>query len=712
MGSAKQILSLLFLIFTISLWSQSRSQLRDMFTSAEVDMLYEEYKEALPKYMSLLQIYPDNYNLYYRIGECYLHMTGEKDKAIPYLESAADNINLNYRKGRLREKGAPYEALYSLANAYRIAADFDRALETYDLFLKGFDTEKYDTALVRFQIETCHNAREMIRNPVFVITENLGNPINGPFHDFNPVLSVDEKTLVFTRSLQFYDAIFWSRKIEGEWSEPVNLTPELGIDRDYYSSSLSADGKTLLMYRIDDYDGNIYLSQRQGESWGKVEKLNSNINTKFWESHATLNSDGSKLYFSSNRRESLGGLDIFVSERDSSGGWGAAINLGSVINTPYDEDTPFLANNDSTLFFSSRGHHNMGGYDIFRSDLNKNGRWSKPVNLGYPINTTDDDLFFIPVGKGNRGYFARHTHEGHGMTDIFSCEIYSVNNPRRYIVTGQAEISSLLDEFLQPVEVIALNEEDDATPVTVLTDPSTGLYSLRLPAGIYDMRYESEDALTVMRSLSIPDRQRNDTVRIEPVMLPAREAVALFRLPGDTVISVTGAKKTTIELLAETRSLLSIELLSPDSLCLNEQHILYDTLFTFAFVPEKGSSRVSFRLTDRFGNDTSAVVTVHRTDRSEIGEMLENNSRAGLTAVKNSHPSSEVERELSSEIAVTEKVTASFTVTPDAEELQEKPGTDNRRGSGCRWLWPLIVASLLLLLLVIARKKKKQHEEK
>ncbi len=447
-------------MYAVSLAGQSRSELREMFISAEGDLLFEDYAEALPKYLSLLQIYPENYNFYFRIGQCYLNTPGEKDKAIAWLETAVQNINPNYRRGKFQETGAPYDALYFLANAYRIGNDFDKALGAYELFLKDVDTEMYDTALVRFQMQTCNNARQMMRKPVYVVDRNLGNTINDRFSEFNAVISPDEKTLLFTRELQFYDAIFWSTKVNGIWSEPVNLTPQLGIDQDYYTSSISHDGRTLLLYRTDTYDGNIYSSGLEGDTWGKVVKLNNNINTKYWESHATMTRDGRKIYFTSNRRESMGGLDIFVAERDSTGDWGPAVNLGPEINTIYNEETPFLANDDRTLFFSSRGHFNLGGYDIFRSDLDAQGRWSTPVNIGYPVNTTDDDLFFMPLGKGNRGYYSRFADDGYGRMDIYSCDIYSELNPRNFFVTGRASVSNLLAEFPQPVKITAVSNAD------------------------------------------------------------------------------------------------------------------------------------------------------------------------------------------------------------------------------------------------------------
>jgi len=698
---AKYIFCVILMVHAIFLTGQSKSDLREMFVSAEGDILFEDYAEALPKYLSLLQIYPENYNLYFRIGQCYLNTPGEKDKSIPFLETAVQNIDSGYHKGKFRETGAPYDALYFLANAYRITNNFDKALETYDLFMKDVDTEMYDTALVRFQMLTCLNAREMMRKPVYVLEKNLGSTINDRFSEIDPVVSADERTLLFTRELQFYDAIFWSTKVDGEWTEPVNLTPELGIDQDYYTASLSYDGRTLLLYRIDTYDGNIYSSRLEGDSWSKVEKLNSNINTKYWESHATLSRDGRKIYFTSNRKESMGGLDIFVSARDSTGDWGPAVNLGPEINTIYNEETPFLTNNDRTLFFSSRGHYNMGGYDVFRSDLDENGRWSTPVNVGYPLNTTDDDIFFTPVGKGNRGYYSRFTDDGYGRMDIFSCDIYSELNPRNFIVTGSALVSNLLDEFPQTVKITAVNKTDLSKVITALTNPVTGLFSFRLPQGTYSIRYDSEGARSLLQDIEMALDNTLDTVRLEPVLLEETDFSAYLRLLCDTLLNVTSPGHVDIDMVAEESSILNVEVISPDSVISTDRCRLDDSTFTFTFKPEKGESRVVLKLTDRFGNDTMAVVKVHRSDApARVRKPLYHKipaRRAREKAVESLQP----------------KVTASDTVIKRGDISSDETQWPDETGSGkACWPWWLLIAAALLFFFLLWRRKKSKKNEK
>ncbi len=702
MRRAKYIFCLIFAVFTVSLAGQSRSELREMFFSAEGDLLFEDYAEALPKYLSLSQIYPENYNLYFRIGQCYLNTPGEKDKAIAWLETAVQNISPGYRAGKLNETGAPYDALYFLANAYRISTNFDKALETYELFLRDVDTEIYDIELVRFHMQTCHNARQMMRKPLTVIDRNVGSPVNSRFSEFNPVISSDEKSLIFTRELQFYDAVFWSTLENGIWSEPENLNPKLGIDQDYYPSSLSHDGRTMLLYRIDTYDGNIYQSKFEDGSWSGVTKLNNNINTKYWESHATMTRDGRRIYFTSNRRESIGGLDIFMSERDSTGDWGPAVNLGPGINTIYDEETPFLVNDDRTLFFSSRGHFNIGGYDVFRSDLDANGRWSTPVNIGYPVNTTDDDLFFTPVGKGDRGYYSRFDDKGYGRSDLFSCDIYSERNPRNFIVTGKATVSNLLPEFAQPVKVTAVSSADAARMITTLTNPLTGLYSFSLPHGAYRITFDSEDAVTLSRNLEMPVSYGADTVRIDPVILEETDFSARLRLLSDTLLKVNSAEPVNINLIAEERSLLNVGVLPPDSLLTVELFGITDSTFTYTFLPEEGESMISFRLTDRFGNDTSAVVWVSRNDFIAPDVIPLYNKI--LT-----RPVSEGKDENITVKPVAARDSALLSADISGDEPLPADEADVR--GGCRLWWLLIVAALIIFFFMWRRRQRNRNEK-
>ena len=620
MRIVRNIICILLAMHIVSVQAQTKSELRDNFFSAEVDILYEDYAEALPKYLNLLKTFPENYNFYFRTGQCYLNTPGEKEKSIPYLETASQHISMKYREGKFRETDAPYDVLYYLANAYRVNNNLDKALETYNQFMKDCDPDIYDTALVNFQIRECYVARNLMANPVYVVERNLGSPVNERFSESDPVVSSDENTLVFTRALQFYDAVFYTKKVNGVWTPPVNMTPQLGIDQDYFSSSLTGDGNTLLLYKTDNYEGNIYESRFADGKWSNVVKLNDNINTKYWESHATLSSDGKKLYFTSNRKESLGGLDIFVSERDSTGNWGTPVNLGPVINTPYNEESPFLANNDQTLFFSSRGHENMGGYDIFRSDLNENGQWGKPVNLGYPVNTTDDDLFFTPVGDGSKGYYAKFDPAGLGRMDVVTYEIFNERHPRNFFVTGKASINNLRGEFPEQIKVTAISNADASKVVSAVTDPHTGYYSLRLPQGSFNFNYTADGAKGFDKTVDMPLTYKGDTVSLDQVVLPNADFIADMHLMADTALKVTSGEPVLFNLRVEPRSILKVDLYSADSLLTSASLILKDTSIVYRLTPPEGNSKAVFSLTDRFGNNTSVKININRTDVTRISK--------------------------------------------------------------------------------------------
>jgi hypothetical protein len=232
----------------------------------------------------------------------------------------------------------------------------------------------------------------------------------------NPVVSFDGNTIVYTERRGKVNAIFCSRKESGTWKPPIEITVSLNAGEDCSSSSLNSDGTKLFLYKTDNFDGAIYSSDYINGSWTPIKKLNKNINTKFYESHAAISSDSKKLYFTSNREGGLGNLDIYVSEKDATGDWGSAVNLGSSINTPFNEDTPFITRNDSVLYLCSEGHNSMGGFDIFESEKISNG-WKTPVNMGYPLNTTDDDKFFEPANNGQNAYYSMTT--GYKKKDIF-----------------------------------------------------------------------------------------------------------------------------------------------------------------------------------------------------------------------------------------------------------------------------------------------------
>lgn len=425
--SMKKLLCIIMLSFGIIAAGQAQDlrKMQEMFLDAEYFLMYEDYADAAYYYKQLLDEFPDNANLAYRLGICYLNMEGRKKDAIGYLEQAVASVSGNYREGSLKQQSAPYDAYYYMGVAYRINYEFKKARETFNVFKNTLMADDMENKMfIDQQIKMCYNAEELIKKPVDFTETNLGEPINDGNDNFNPVLSGDGKTLMYMVSYKFYDAVMFTVRENGRWSPPVNITPDIHSDGDLYISSLSTDGTILFLSKDDDFNSNLYYSEYDGMKWQKAAALGNNINTKEWESHASISADGQKLYFASNREGGYGGLDIYLSERKADGSWGDPENLGPEINTPFNEDRPFILADGITLHFSSQGHNSMGGFDLFYAVQLQNGSWKEPVNMGYPLNSPDDDIFFLPADQGKAGYRSLNKPggEGKGKKDIYRIE--------------------------------------------------------------------------------------------------------------------------------------------------------------------------------------------------------------------------------------------------------------------------------------------------
>lgn len=426
---SKRVVCLLFVFaFMIPVFSQENKELQESFFEAEYFLMNEDYPDALSYYLALYEKLPENANLAYCIGVCYLNIPLKKNLAVDYLLNASKNMSARRREGTITQTSAPYEALYDLGRAYRINFKFDKAIDAFSRYLETLlpdDQENLD--FVKHEIEACDRAKLLTSAPVSYTEENMGDLFNDDKDNFNPLISTDGKSFAYEVALKFYNAVMFSRNVNGKWTAPLNITPELQSDGDFHISCLSSDGKLLLLSMDDNVNSDIYSSSFDGHNWSKALKLNKNINTKYWESHGFISEDGKVLIFASDRPGGFGGLDLYLS-RKTDGDWSSPVNLGPEINTQFNDDRPFLINNGKTVFFSSQGHNNIGGYDIFRSDLESNGLWSKPKNLGYPLNTPDDDIFFMPVSDGKSGFYSRYKITGgFGKEDIYKITLNKID---------------------------------------------------------------------------------------------------------------------------------------------------------------------------------------------------------------------------------------------------------------------------------------------
>ncbi len=613
--------------------AQVHSQLytgkQEMFLEAESFHLFEEFNEALPLYLELLKDQPGNAFLNYRIGTCYLNIPGEKEMAIEYLEKAIEDLDNRDRRPTIRTTRAPLDALFFLANAYHINYQFEKALEMYKRFRENLDPSTYNIDIVDEHIQASVNAMKSIEDPVFFLEENLGERINTRFSETNPVVSGNKKFLVFTRMMQFYDGVFFSQKDEnGEWSWPMEITAQIGSDGDCYPVSLSYDGKELYLYKSDDLVGNIYVSRFADEQWTPIRKLNDNINTRHWESHASISKDGNTLYFTSNRPGGYGGLDIYYSERESGGDWGPAVNIGPVINTPYNEDTPFITEDCRTIYFSSYGHHNIGGYDVFYSTRMDNGEWSPPLNVGYPISTPDDDLFFNPVKNGIYAYVSNFADDVFGGTDIYRYEIFSDSHPRKFLVKGIVERQDGLQTGVK-ARISVVDPLTGETRYSVRPHQITGEYEILVEAGDWELVFSDEGHKDLVKPLKLPLERKEPDITVDAMLdRPEPEIPEITEIITDRIIlpeetrplptlgieqhhyMLTEEGKARISMRLERNTILEIdqyldgELIGTETIRVNRRRFNYD------YAPQPGENILKFRYTNTEGSVVTEEVTI------------------------------------------------------------------------------------------------------
>jgi len=608
---------ILFLLVTSILinFAQDDNKTKESFLEAESYFLYEEYTEALPVYLKLLKANPENDNLNYKIGVCYLNIPYEKDNAIDYLEKAVKNINPSYKTNSIKETSAPLEALFYLATAYRVNNELDKALKVYKEFKNKVDPAVYDEDLINDQIKAIDRAKTSEKNPVFLEKKNLGDIVNSRFSESNAVVTFDEKVLAYSVKLQFYDALFVSRKDEnGEWGAPVNIIPELGVDGDVYPTSLSSNGNEMFIYRSDGFDGNIYETEYVTDKWTPIKKLNDNINTKYWESHASISANGKTLYFTSNRKGGYGGLDIYTATRTEKYDWANVTNMGPEINTSYNEETPFITEDGKTLYFSSYGHATIGGYDVFYSTLQPTGEWSSPLNMGFPINTTDDDIFYEPAQNGNFAYVTRYFPNNYGKNDIYRLEIFSDQHPRKFKLKGVIQFDRLpqvqSDLPLIMAKLVNLKTKDTIERFTI--NPLDKKFLSSITAGDYKIILEGEGFKRWVKEFSVNKNQPSWDVNLTAEMLSSMQianpkpesAKMVTPLPilfNRSFFKINVGEPANIVFPVEKGSKISIQIYHDNMIVKTEDTIASTNKFSYQFVPLEGKTRLVFKVTSLSG---------------------------------------------------------------------------------------------------------------
>ncbi|MCC9135551.1 OmpA family protein [Pontibacter silvestris] len=512
----------------------------------------ENYREAVPYYEEVLANDPNNAKALYYAGISY--MTFDKEKAADYLYRV-QQINPNIDR----------DLEYWLGRVEHINYRFDRAIEHFQSYQpKIRNRDDWRREEVAMLIQHARNAKREASNPKDIFVKNLGETINTAYSEHSPVIASDDNYLLFTsRSAastgqkeaqdgEYFEDIFESTRTgeAGEWGAPQSIAGALSSTGHDASIQIFDNDTKMLLYRSVN-NGDIMVSERQPDGqWGTPKSISNRINSSDFESDAYITPDGQTIFFSTSHYSNRGDLDIYTAKRQSNGEWGKPESLGSTINTSYDDDSPYLAA-DGTLYFSSRGHNTMGGYDIFSARYDSIARrWARPENLGSPVNTPDDDTYYRLSPDGSYAYLSSYRTGGYGEKDI-----YTIN----YIRTGnvKGKVFAQGDSVAIPgVELIFNATQADRRPIAYrdVTRPDSAAYDISVLSGRkyqvqlsvdnkliateeFDMPVVLDDTTTVTKNFYIAYEDAGDEgggININAGITAAGERIAAQRLYFDT----------------------------------------------------------------------------------------------------------------------------------------------------------------------------------
>ncbi len=464
----------------------------------------EKFSEALPIYLQL-DAQVKNVQIIYHIGACYLNTAYDKMKAIPYLEYVS----------RSNELDVPIAVHKDLGDIYHYTYRFEEAIKQYRLYLNKATEDSYvtdrDLSEVNRMISICQHAIKLTGEPFKADISILPYPVNSLESEFCPMISADEQKLFFMRTIgigktdQLQTKILLTKKqSNGLWGNPRELhirknekIPNLPIRL----AGISPDGNTIYLSIGTNLSVDIYEGKLADDTLiYAIKKLNEHINSPYYEGRVSISADGTEMYFVSDRPGGFGRTDIYKTSRTKKGDWGEAVNLGSRINTVYNEDSPFMHPDNMTLLFSSEGHETMGGNDIFKSIL-KDGHWSEPENMVF-TNSTKDDLYFVLNANGQVGYFSSSKNNVYDKHNIFKVNLKDpipLTLVKGTITSGSPEKPIAADISVYD------KETKEAVKYVYNPDPNTGSYLMIFPpAKNYDIIIKADGFMPQIINVHIP----------------------------------------------------------------------------------------------------------------------------------------------------------------------------------------------------------------
>lgn len=462
------------------------------------------FKEALTRYLRLFDTNSNSTDYNYKAGLCYLRTNIDRRKAADFLEYVST------------QKDAPKDILFDLGVAYHANGEYDKAIETFEKFKeasKGKVNPKYEIDL---HIEWCYNAAALQKKPVNAVFQNMGKVVNTNYSEYRPLVTADDSVLVFTSNRKgntggLIDAfgeipsdIYYS-SFDSIWLKAKNIGISVNSENYEESLFLTPGGEKLLVYRESpENEGDIFWSELKGKSYQKAVLIGQAFKTSEHESGACLSPDGKTLFFSSDRKGGLGGRDLYKCEL-AGGTWSKPINLGEPINSKYDEDCPYMHADGQTLFFTSNSNKSMGGYDIFKSvSYDGKERWSPVENIGFPLNSVYDDLSISMNSSGITAYISAVRDSGFGDFDIYKVTLAEplVSNKLVLVKAQVLTLSGMIGKNL----MVKITRKSTGTDMgDISTNASTGKFLAPLPPGEYHVKIISDKQGKVDEDFTIPD---------------------------------------------------------------------------------------------------------------------------------------------------------------------------------------------------------------
>lgn len=512
-----QLFLITFFFWCIALHSQSpeKNDFSNHFKRAIAAADNSDFNKAIAIYSQILEKSPNNVDALTQLGFCFMTTNNKLDSALFLFNKALTIIPQE-------ETFSPF-GIYlqrAIARTHNLNYEPEKALAILSI-LKDSVADIQQNDEINQEIGQTRNAIVLLKNPGPLKITNLGELINSAYDDHSPLVSLVDNRIFFTSrrpaghdrelsSGQFTEKVFSAEYDGKNWQKPDLISQFFSHDEHKAALSLSPDGSQMFLFKNDRNGKSLYVSQYRNGQWQETEKLPAPINSQWDETHACLSSDQSTMYFTSTRPGGYGGLDIYMVKKDEYGNWGEIVNLGPNINTEKDEETPMLHPDGKTLYFASEGHSSMGGFDIFFSQKQDDGYWVKAVNMGYPINSPDDDFFFVPTLNKSQAYFASYRFsKNFGRSDLYRVEFDSTYSGSLAVIEGTIKNTSNLPT--EQIRILVSRQSDNHQVGDFRPNTTTGKYLLFLESGQnYIIREATPENVEEGQVIYIPDQMTHN----------------------------------------------------------------------------------------------------------------------------------------------------------------------------------------------------------